>query len=137
MIPAKITEEAVKLVKENDVEGAIMVLVLKGTLPSEANRAEIDMARIRDAAQKALLVYPMSRLKESEVPEEVIRAIFEGSLKDLKTKSYEYFIQIFSERYSREEADRIARLAVSILEPLVRKDEEKVKQEMEAYLNAS
>ena len=137
MIPAKITEEAVKLVKENDVEGAIMVLVLKGTLPSEANRAEIDMARIRDAAQKALMVYPMSRLKESEVPEEVIRAIFEGSLKDLKTKSYEYFIQIFSERYSREEADRIARLAVSILEPLVRKDEDKVKREMEAYLNAS
>ncbi len=137
MIPAKITQEAVKLVKENDVEGAIMVLVLRGTLPSEANRAEIDLARIREAAQKALLVYPTLRLKETEVPEEVIRAIFEGGLKDLKTKSYEYFIQIFSERYSREQAEKIARLAVNILEPLVRKDEDRVKHEMEAYLSAS
>jgi len=137
MIPAKITDEAIKLVRENDVEGAIMVLVLKGTLPSEANRAEVDISRIRDAAKKALFVYPISRLKETEVPEEVIRAIFEGGLKDLKTKSYEYFIQIFSERYSREQADKIARLAVSILEPLVRKDEDRVKREMEAYLSAS
>jgi len=135
MLPAKITAEAVKLVKDNDVEGAIMVLVLRGMLPSEANRAEVDMARIREAAQKALLVYPMSRLRETEVPEEVIRAIFEGGLKDLKTKSFEYFIQIFSERYSREQAEKIARLAVNILEPLVRKDEDKVKREMEAYLS--
>jgi hypothetical protein len=55
----------------------------------------------------------------------------------LKTKSYEYFIQIFSERYTREQAEKIARLAVNILEPLARKDEEKVKREMEAYLNES
>jgi len=135
MLPAKITSEAVKLVKENDVEGAIMVLVLKGTLPSEANRAEVDLTRIREAAEKALYIYPISRLKESEIPEEVIRSIFEGGLKDLKTKAYEYFIQIFSERYSREQAEKIARLAVDILEPLVRKDEDKVKREMEAYLS--
>jgi DNA repair exonuclease SbcCD nuclease subunit len=137
MLPPKMTSEAVKLVKENDVEGAIIVLVLKGMLPAEANRAEVDLAKIRDAAEKALLVYPISRLKETEVPEEVIRAIFEGGLKDLKTKSYEYFIQIFSERYSREQAEKIARLAVNILEPLVRKDEERVKREVEAYLSAS
>jgi len=135
MLPAKITKEAVKLVKENDVEGAIMVLIMKGTLPSEANRAEVDMAKIREAAQKALLVYPILRLRETEVPEEVIRSIFEGGLKDLKTKAYEYFIQIFSERYSREQAEKIARLAVDILEPLARKDEERVKREMEAYMS--
>jgi len=135
LLPAKITGEAVKLVKENDVEGAVMVLVLKGMLPAEANRAEVDMARIRDAAKKALFVYPILRLRETEVSEEVIRSIFEGGLKDLKTKAFEYFIQIFSERYSREEAEKIARLAVDILEPLVRKDEERVKREMEAYLS--
>jgi len=135
MLPAEITDEAVKLVKENDEDGAIVVLILKGTLPSEANRAEVDVVRIREAAQRALLVYPILRLSESEVSEEVVRAIFEGGLKDLKTKSYEYFIQIFSERYSREEADKIARLAVNILEPLTRKDEDKVKREMEAYLS--
>lgn len=134
MLPPKITNEAVKLVKENDLEGAILVLVLKGTLPSEANRAEVDLTRIREATKKALYIYPISRLRETEVSEEVIRSIFEGGLKDLKTKSYEYFIQIFSERYSREQAEKIARLAVDILEPLVRKDEDKVKHEMEAYL---
>jgi len=137
MLPAKITTEAVKLVKEHDVEGVIMVLVLKGTLPSEANRAEVDMAKIRESAEKALLVYPILRLRETEVSEEMIRSIFEGGLKDLKTKAYEYFIQIFSERYSREQAEKIARLAVNILDPLVRKDEDKVKREMEAYLSES
>jgi len=137
MLPAKITEEAVKLVKENDVEGAVLVLVLRGVLPAEANRAEVDMARIRESAQEALLVYPIVRLRETEVPEEVIRSIFEGGLKDLKTKAFEYFIEIFSERYSREQAEKIARLAVDILEPLVRKDEDRVKREMEAYLSES
>jgi len=134
MLPAKITEEAVKLVKENDIEGAMLVLVLNGILPAEANRAEIDIARIRETAKNTLMVYPILRLRETEVPEEVIRSIFEGGLKDLKTKAFEYFIEIFSERYSRDQAEKIARLAVNILEPLVRKDEDKVKREMEAYL---
>jgi len=137
MLPAKITQSAVQLVKENDQEGAILVLVLNGVLPSEASRAEVDLAQIREAAHKTLLVYPIVRLRETEVSEEIIRTIFEGGLKDLKTKSFEYFVQIFSERYSREQAEKIARLAVSVLDPLVRKDEEKVKHEMEAYMNES
>jgi len=134
MLPAKITERAVKLVKDHDEEGAIIVVVLKGELPAEANRAEVDLAQIREAAEKALLVYPTLRLHEREVSEEVIRSIFEGGLKDLKTKAFEYFLQIFAERYSREEAEKIAKLAVNILEPLTRKDEDKVKKEMEAFM---
>lgn len=137
MLPAKITESAVKLVKDNDEEGAIIVLVLRGELPAEANRAEVDLAQIREAAEKALLVYPTLRLHETEVPEEVIRSIFEGGLKDLKTKAFEYFLQIFAERYSREEAEKIAKLALNILEPLTRKDEDKVKKEMEAFMRES
>ena len=134
MLPPKITESAAKLVKEKDEEGAILVLILKGELPAEANRAEVDLAQIREAAQKALLVYPLLRLHETEVSEEVIRAIFEGGLKDLKTKAFEYFLQIFAERYSREQAEKIARLAVNIIEPLTRKDEDRVKKEMEAFM---
>jgi len=134
MLPAKITESAAKLVKENDEEGAIIVVVLKGELPTEANRAEVDLAQIREAAEKALLVYPTLRLRETEVSEEVIRSIFEGGLKDLKTKAFEYFLQIFAERYSREQAEKIAKLAVNIIEPLTRKDEERVKKEMEAFM---
>jgi exonuclease SbcD len=134
VMPAKITEELVQLVKDEDEIGVIIVPVIKGTLPAEANRNEVDLVRIRSAAEKALLVHPVMRLKTSEVPEEVIHSIFEGELKDLKTKAFEYFLQIFAERYPRDEAERIARLSIALIEPLTHKEEEKAKQLLEAYL---
>ena len=134
MLPAKITEEVVQLVKDEDKEGVIIVPVIKGILPAAANRNEVDIVKIRNSAEKALLVHPIMRLKTSEVPEEVISAIFEGELKDLKTKAFEYFLQIFAERYPRDEAEKIGRLAISLLEPLTRKEEEKAKQALEMYL---
>lgn len=132
--PSKITEAAVQLVKEADEEGVIIIPVLRGVLPAEAGRGEIDMARIRDATKKALLVRPLLLLRETEVSEEVIRSIFEGELKDLKTKAFEYFLEVFTERYSREEADKISRLAADLIEPLAKKDESKVKKMLEASL---
>ena len=135
VLPAKITEMAVQSVKEADEEGVIIIPVLEGVLPPEANRSEVDITQIRNAAKKALLVRPLSRLQDMEVSEEVIRSIFEGELKDMKTKAFEYFLQIFSERYGRDEAEKISRLAVDILEPLARKDEDKVRDELEAFLH--
>jgi exonuclease SbcD len=132
--PSKITERAVQLVRDADRDGAIIVPVLKGVLPAEASRSEVDVAQIRAAAEKALLVHPVVLLRESEVSEEVVRSIFESEFKDLKTKAFEYFLQIFSERYSREEAEKIARTAVSLIEPLTKKEEEKVKQTLEGLL---
>jgi len=137
VLPDKITEIAVQLVKKADEEGVIIIPVLKGVLPAEANRSEVDITRIRNAAKKALLVRPLSRLQEIEVSEEIIRSIFEGESKDLKAKAFEYFLQIFNERYSREEAEKISRLAINILEPLARKDEDKVRDELEAFLHES
>jgi DNA repair protein SbcD/Mre11 len=131
MASAKITELATQLVKDADSEGAIIIPVLKGTLPAEASRAEIDIAKIRSAGEKALLVHPIVLLKESVVSDEIVRSIFESEFKDLKTKAFEYFLQIFSERYSRDEADKIARSALSLIEPLTRKQDEKVKQTIE------
>jgi DNA repair exonuclease SbcCD nuclease subunit len=128
---AKITELAVQLVKGADEEGAILVPVLRGVLPAETSRAEVDVAQIRSAAEKAILVHPVVLLRESEVPEAVVRSIFESEIKDLKTKSFEYFLQIFSERYSREEAEKIARAALNLIEPLTKKQDEKVKQVLE------
>jgi DNA repair exonuclease SbcCD nuclease subunit len=132
--PSKITERTMQLVKEADQEGVIIVPVLKGVLPAEASRSEVDIARIRTAAEKALLVHPVVLLRESQVSEEIVRSIFESEFKDLKTKTFEYFLQIFSERHSREEAERIARTAISLIEPLTKKDEENVKQALEALL---
>jgi DNA repair exonuclease SbcCD nuclease subunit len=131
---SKITELAVQLVKGSDEDGAIIIPVLKGVLPAEASRAEVDITQIRNAAEKALLVHPIVLLRESEVSEEIVRSIFESEFKDLKTKAFEYFSQIFSERYSREEAEKIARIAVNLIEPLTKKQEEKVKQTIEALI---
>jgi len=134
MNSAKITELAVQMVKGADEEGAVIIPVLKGVLPAEASRAEVDIAKVRAAAEKALLVHPVVLLRESAVSDEIVRSIFESEFKDLKTKAYEYFLQIFNERYSREEADRIARCAISLIEPLTRGQEEKVKQTIEELL---
>jgi hypothetical protein len=131
---AKITERAVQMVKDADEEGAVIIPVLRGVLPAEASRAEVDIAQVRGAAKKALLVHPVVLLRESAVSEEIVRSIFESEFKDLKTKAFEYFMQIFTERYSREEADKIARSAISLIEPLAKKEEEKVKQTLEELL---
>ena len=127
----KITEQAAQQVKDADEEGAIIIPVLKGVLPAEASRTEIDLAHIRGAAEKALLVHPIVLLKESAVSDEIIRSIFDSEFKDLKTKALEYFIQIFNERYSREEAEKIAHVAIALIEPLTRRQEEKVKLTLE------
>jgi DNA repair exonuclease SbcCD nuclease subunit len=132
--PSKITELATQLVKGADEDGIIIIPLLKGVLPAGASRADVDVAQIRNAAEKALLVHPVVLLRESEVSEEVVRSIFESEFKDLKTKSFEYFLQIFSERYSRDEAEKMARIAVSLIEPLTKKQEEKVKQTLEELL---
>lgn len=131
MPSAKITELATQLVKEADSEGAIIIPVLKGTLPAEASRAEIDLTKIKSAGEKALLVHPIPLLKETAVSDEIVRSIFESEFKDLKTKAFEYFLQIFAERYGREEADKIARSALGLIEPLTRKQDEKVKLTIE------
>jgi DNA repair exonuclease SbcCD nuclease subunit len=127
----KITEQATQMVKDADEVGVIIIPVLKGILPAEANRSEIDIAHIRGAAEKALLVHPIVLLKETSVSDEVVRSIFESEFKDLKTKAFEYFVKIFNERYSREEAERIGHAALGLIEPLNRKQEEKVRQTLE------
>jgi DNA repair exonuclease SbcCD nuclease subunit len=132
--PSKITEQSIQVVKSADKEGVIIILVLKGMLPVGASRTEVDVARIRAAGEKALLVHPVILLRESEVSEEIVRSIFESEIKDLKTKAFEYFLQIFSERHSKEETEKIARIASSLIEPLTKKQEEKVKQAMEELL---
>jgi hypothetical protein len=74
-------------------------------------------------------------LRETAVSEEIVRSIFESEFKDLKTKAFEYFLQVFYERYSRDEAEKIARVAVSLIEPLTKKQEAKVKQTLEGLLH--
>ena len=125
---------AVRLVKDADDEGIVVIPILKGVLPAEANRSEVDIARIRGAAEKAVLVHPIVLLKEKEVSDEIVRSIFESEFKDLKTKAFEYFLQIFNERYNQKEAERIANLAVALIESLTKKQEKKVKNAIQELL---
>ena len=131
MTPKKITDAVEQNVKNNDQPNCIIVPVIKGVLPKEATRGEIDLSRIRNSAEKALLVHPILRLQETEISEEIINSIFGGDMKDMKTKSFEYFLEIFSENYSHEQSEKIARLAVNLLTPLVEKKESKVKEKIE------
>jgi DNA repair protein SbcD/Mre11 len=134
LTPQKITEAVVQHVKENDEPEAIIVPVIKGVLPAEVGRGEIDIAKIRCAAKKALLVHPVLRLRETEISEEIIRSIFGGDIKDMNSKAFEYFFEIFSESYKREESEKIARLALDLISPLVEKRETKVKEKLEEFL---
>jgi DNA repair protein SbcD/Mre11 len=134
LTPAKITEAVVQLVKDNDEKDAIVVPVIKGVLPSETTRGEIDIAKVKKTGQKALLVHPILRLRETELSEHIIRSIFGNDMKDLTTKAYEYFFEIFSENYKREESEKVARLAVDLISPLVAKRETKVKEKLEEFL---
>ncbi len=131
MNSAKITDLASQLVKNSDEEGAVIIIALKGILPVEASRAEVDVTRIRHAAEKALLVHPIVMLKETAVSDEIARSIFESEFKDLKTKAFEYFLQIFNDRYGREDAEKIARSAIALIEPLSKKQQDKVRQTVE------
>jgi exonuclease SbcD len=131
MSSVKITEEAAQMVRDADAEGTVVIPVLRGTLPKEASRTEIDIGKIRNAGKKALLVHPIVLLKETAVSEEIVRSIFESEFKDLKTKAFEYFLKIFSERYGHDEADKIARGALNLVEPLTRKQDEKIRQTIE------
>lgn len=131
----RITEEAVQSVKDADEEGVVIIPVLRGTLPAEASRTEIDVSHIRTAAEKALLVHPIILLKESVVSDEVVKSIFESEFKDLKTKAFEYFSQIFAERFSLQEAEKIAHTAIGLIEPLIRKQDEKIRQNLEDLLS--
>jgi exonuclease SbcD len=134
MNASRVTDLAAQLVRDADEEGAVIIPVLKGVLPAEASRGEVGIAKIRSAAEKALLVHPIVSLRESAVSDEIVRSIFESEFKDLKTKAYEYFLQIFSERYDRKEAEKIARSAISLIEPLSKKQGEKVMITLEELL---
>jgi len=131
MASAQITEHASQMTRESDEGEAIIIPILRGTLPAEASRSEVDIPKIRGAAQKALLVHPIVQLKETAVADEVVRSIFESEFKDLKTKAYEYFIEIFADRYGQDEAPKLAQGALNLIDPLVRKQDEKVKQTIE------
>jgi DNA repair exonuclease SbcCD nuclease subunit len=133
--PQKITDYAAEVVREADEPGAVIVPVLKGILPAESTRREIDLAKIRNAAEEALIVRPLVSMREKGISEEMIRSIFEGEMKDLKAKSFEYFRQYFSQRYEEKESEKNAHLALDLIRLLVKGDEDRTRALLEEVFN--
>jgi len=133
--PRSITEKAAELVKENDEPGVILIPVLRGTLPAEASRSEIDVVRIREAAEQALLVRPVVLMREESLPPEIVQSIFQSSIESLKTKAFGYFNEFFSKRYEKKQAEKIAHLAVELVQLLIKGDDKNVKSLLEGIFD--
>ena len=131
LMPSRITELVVESVRRFDEPGTVIIPIIRGILPTEATRRDVDVAKIRNSAEKALLVRPVIKLREQDIPEEVIRSIFSGELKDLKAKAFEYFVEYFSQRYPKREAEDYARLALDLIQPLIKGDEDRVRKLVE------
>jgi len=130
--PSEITKLAAKLVEEVDRPNIVLVVILEGLLPTAVSRTQIDSAKIRSAAKQALYVHYLNKMEELKISEEARQAIF-GAGKEMKTldRAYEYFLRVFSDRYSKDEAERLARLAVNLIEPLVKGERKKVEKLLE------
>ncbi len=131
LMPSRITELVVESVRRFDEPGTVIIPIIRGILPTEATRRDVDVAKIRNSAEKALLVRPVIKLREQDIPEEVIRSIFSGELKDLKAKAFEYFVEYFSQRYPKREAEDYARLALDLIQPLIKGDDDRVRKLVE------
>ncbi len=130
--PVDITKEATKLVKNADRPNAIIVLVMEGLLPSEARKAEVDVMKIKKQAVKALHVRVVNNLKELGMDEILQRIIFETSGRDVRSKAYDYFLKVFGEEYDLDTAKRYAKIAIDLLDPLLRRREGEVRKILES-----
>ncbi|MCS7119936.1 MAG: DNA repair exonuclease [Nitrososphaerota archaeon] len=131
LTPQQIVEKVVELIREIDEDGAVIVPVIKGTLAAETTKRELDLTRIRNAAEKALIVHPVVAVGERGLPEETIRSIFEGEMRDLKNKAIAYFTEYFAQRRGAQEAERYAHIAVDLIQHLLKGDEEAVRRILE------
>ncbi len=128
--PNEVTAEASELVKNSDTSNVILAVILEGILPTDAKRADVNLTGIRNAANKALYTHIINKLEETGVSEKVQRAIFEAG-RDIKTEAYEYFIRIFAERQDRKTAERYAKTAIELIDPLLNGRREKAKELIE------
>jgi DNA repair exonuclease SbcCD nuclease subunit len=128
--PTDITERTCKLVSLNDKAEAIIAVALNGSLPPGVSKGDVDVSKIRRAAQKALYVHVVNNLEETSVSGETLKAIFEEA-EDRREKAYRYFLTMFGARYVKEDAEKLAKIAVELIDPLVKGERDKVKKILE------
>ena len=128
--PSEITDRLVERIRALDERGIVLIPVLKGSLPPGTSRSEIDIPALRAAARLALAVRPVLKVEETGLPE--VEAWLEEKA-DLRAKAYDYFLEVFRKK-GLGKPEELARLAIELIDPLLAKDEKKVKSLLEGCL---
>ncbi|HDJ25853.1 MAG TPA: DNA repair exonuclease [Candidatus Bathyarchaeota archaeon] len=124
--PPEATELILDRVKAMDERDAILVPIITGELPPGASLSEIDLTAIRMAARLALAVRPVLKVVEAELPELVLPEERE----DIRKRAYRHMIEIFKGKGVKE-PEKLAEVAIELIEPLLTGDEERVKALLE------
>mgnify|MGYP000117783150 CR=1 FL=1 len=121
--------EAEEAAARLDVEEAVSVLVLKGSLPEGFKRSQVDVHKLRSRVRKPLYMVVVNQLVEAEVRLEPLRL---KETRELKALAYQHLLKAFQARYPGSKGERRARAALQILE-LLRGGEE-VEEKVEEVL---
>ncbi len=121
--------EAEKTLGELNVEDAIAVLVLKGTLPRGVKRSQVNVPKLRARASKPLYAMVVNQLAEAEVKLEPLRL---RETKELKALAYQHLLKIFQAKHPGRAGERRAKAALELLELL--RGREEAEDKVEAIL---
>ncbi|MFQ5762084.1 MAG: exonuclease SbcCD subunit D, partial [Candidatus Bathyarchaeia archaeon] len=121
--PDFIIQQALQSVKGIDTEDAILVLVLNGSLPQGFRRSQVSLPNLRAAAKKALHLLIVNNLSESALP---AVGIPKGS-HEMRTMAHGHMTQILTSQMGAEKSEKLASLAIEILDPLLKNDEDAVR----------
>jgi len=124
----RITEESSTLLRSLDADGAILILILRGMLPPGVKRSQVDVPKIRTTASRALHTIIINQMTELTMPE-AVQPVKEA--RELKTVAYNYFSKVFEQKYPGELGERLARVAIELLDPLLSGEEGRVKSMLE------
>lgn len=117
-------------VRSRDGDGKVIALILRGTLPTDVRKVEINSAEIKSAAKRALHARVSNQMFETRMTEEMKRKIIEYKPEDLMKRAYRYMVGALRETEGKE-AERIATIATKLVDPLKRRDERQVLELLE------
>lgn len=113
----EIEEKATRLVLKADEKGAILVLVLTGTLPHGASRADINYDSLKTAASKALYVHIVNKLK---TPEETTGPIAIAGAETIFSRAGKKLSEYYKDQF-QEQASKYADFTVELVKILADK----------------
>jgi len=108
----KIVTEGCRIISELDSEGAMLVLKLKGQLPTPYRRSQIDIPRIKASAVKALYPLTLNQMVEAGLQETSTLK----EVKELKSIAHSYFLKLLSKKHPQDLGQKLATIAVELLD---------------------